>query len=1188
MALSLLEDLNSINPQAALADFTDKLSQPEKLLGKIKPELPNFDEFKNKLNLPKLDLSKIENTISSVPLSANELKAELTAKFNQLKTLNLESLSAAIPLPSAASFQNLDLVGEVKSTIASLTQDLSFSFSIGDLPPVADSIFGEFNEFLSRAQMLPVRTFNALLKVFQKLLDKLSRPDELLSQLGSESLTGIFNEQITSLTQQLPSEAIKSIEANINQRRQYLVEYQGILNQLAELSKLDQLSLKELRQKIRKLSRNIEGVEGKIKRAIANLNSFTIEGFKAALVRLSQAAAQDENTLSLVPLFNQIQGYIDRINQKIAEITAKLRQFTQKIPQLIDTAINKAEELARQATTAIAGAIDKGKDVLTQIKNFLSDAIRDIKNFIDKICAESTELVKPLKRGCNQASTFLVKNINKISGEIQETTEQVRSSIGGLNSKIETNFNRKALEDKINQLLDKVTQVLDNPQVDRGLKEAESGIALITNSLGKVSLKPAFKAVVDKSGDLETKLRGIDATKLSTPTKVALKVGTTIIKEVDIPGIVNPELKSEFAEILEPIENLVGLIQGEVEKIDGKIASFKPGTLIEEVIKPYLAPVTAKLDEYKPSILLKPVKDFYYEMLGKLDAIDPQQLVNKLDELYQKLVKIIESLSPNKITDFLNQQLQIVNKTLDDIPVEALVGKVNEGLNQVDKLMASLGLADVLQSDFWLTLETILSYSFADKVKQIESLRDRVVERVNTIATGQLTASVGELQQAILDYVETNKKPNVGFELGSLQAAVSEYAPVMVEVQALWEAKKLALAQFSPQPELAVDYQDLRDRLQRLYDGISATKPQSVYEQVEELLRADCDRLKPNKPERSELIQNFNAEQILASFKQVLPAELDRQLINPIKKLLNSLDNLLAQPRSVLGDIKLTIQKLHDAPGRLAQILGNIATSLGDRIRDAINAVKDVINTLVGEVVTALQATYNNILDTVKSLSPHRILNGFEDSDFINFDGFLQKLRESQDSITVYIKSQLSANTQSLLAVNSPGTKTAVIRDLNRLLLDENLYKPDQFQGVQLSAEAQKLSQGEYRNNIVHFNRVLIESTYSGELVMNVESIFPYFQNQLAEIYPQKIVDELDKLHAKIIQLFNDLLGAAASALDGQYQAKVVKKTQALREAIKNLFKGLRDRLEQLKSELDIGLEDVEEAFNRLLNALPV
>ncbi|MEG3839834.1 hypothetical protein [Microcoleus sp. herbarium14] len=1186
--MTLIENLEALNPKVAFADFTNQLSHPETILGKITPQLPDFEEFKNKLDLPELDLSNIKSKILSVPLSASELKAEISGKFSKLTTLNLETLSAAIPLPSADTFQNLDLVGEVKSTIASLTQDLSFNFSIGDLPPAANSIFGEFNEFLSRAEMLPVQTFNALLKVFQKLLDKLSNPDELLSQLGADSLTSIFNNQIVSLSQQLPSVAIKSIEANINLRREYLVEYQEILNELSDPSKLDQLVSKRLRQRIRNISRNIEEIDRKNQRAIANLNSFTIESFKAALEQISQAAASDESSFSLLPLFNQIQGYLDTINQKIAAITTKLREFTKKIPQLIETAINKAEELARQATTAIAQTIDKGKEVLTQVKDFLSDAIRQIKEFIDKICAESTELIKPLKRVCNQASTFIVGNIDLISGQIEETTDQVRIAIEGVDTKIETNLNREVLEAKINQLLDKVTLVLDSPQVNHGLKEAENGLKMITDSLGKISLKPAFQAVVDKSDDLETKLRAVDATKLSTPAKTALKVGTTIIKLVDVPGIVNPELKSEFAEILEPIEGIVGLIEGEFQKIDAKIQSFKPGSLIEEFVKPYLDPLVDKLNEYKPSILLQPVKDFYYEMLGKLDAIDPQQLIDKLEELYQKLVQLIESLSPDRITEFLNQQLQTVSETLDNIPVEALVQKVNEGLNQVDKLMASVGLTDVLKSDFWLTLENILNYSFADKIKQIERLRDRVVGRVNAINTEQLTVSVGELELAIIDYVETQKKPNIGFDLSSLQGAMSEYDPVMIAVQGQWEERKLALYQFNPEPELAVEYKDLRDRLQNLYNNINAANPQLVYEDVEKILRENSDRLKPAKSERSELIKNFNSERIIASFKQALPAELDRQLINPIKNLLNSLDSLLAQPRSVLNDIKLLIQKLQEAPGRLAGILKNVATSLGNQIRDAINAVKVVINSLVGEVVSALQETHNNVVSTVRSLSPHRLLNCFEDSDFINFNNFLKKLQESQDSFTVYIRSQLTANTQSLLAINSPGTKTAVIRDLNRLLLDENLYTPDRLQEVPLSAEAQKLSQGEYRNNIVHFNRVLIESTYSGEFVMNVESIFPYLKKQLAEIYPQTIVDKLDKLHARIIQVVYDLLAAVASSLDGQYQKKVVEKTEAIREAVNNLFKGMRAQLEQLESEVDIGLEDVAEAFDRLLNAIPV
>ncbi|NEQ16753.1 MAG: hypothetical protein F6K44_24505, partial [Moorea sp. SIO3E2] len=67
-----------------------------------------------------------------------------------------------------------------------------------------------------------------------------------------------------------------------------------------------------------------------------------------------------------------------------------------------------------------------------------------------------------------------------------------------------------------------------------------------------------------------------------------------------------------------------------------------------------------------------------------------------------------------------------------------------------------------------------------------------------------------------------------------------------------------------------------------------------------------------------------------------------------------------------------------------------------------------------------------------------------------------------------------------------------------------------------------------------------------------------------------------------------DIPEAVGDALDSQYQQEVVKKTKDLREAINKLFAELRQRLEALKSELDIGLEDVADSFDRLLNALPV
>ncbi|MEM7713198.1 MAG: hypothetical protein AAF349_06390, partial [Cyanobacteria bacterium P01_A01_bin.68] len=202
------------------------------------------------------------------------------------------------------------------------------------------------------------------------------------------------------------------------------------------------------------------------------------------------------------------------------------------------------------------------------------------------------------------------------------------------------------------------------------------------------------------------------------------------------------------------------------------------------------------------------------------------------------------------------------------------------------------------------------------------------------------------------------------------------------------------------------------------------------------------------------------------------------------------------------------------------------------------------------------------------------------------------------DPVSQYINSQLSANTRSLLTDSkSPVTKTAIIQDLNKLLLDTNFYDSARFQKITLSAQAEELRQknNKTETEIIFFNRLLLEAAYNSDkspqeriIVMNIESIFPYLQAKLAEIYPQEVVDRLDELHQNIIQLLRDIPQAIGKVLDNQYQDKVVDKTESLRQEVYNLFKALRDKLEALKSELDIGLEDVADSFERLLNAIPV
>ncbi|NEO75993.1 hypothetical protein [Moorena sp. SIO4G3] len=725
---------------------------------------------------------------------------------------------------------------------------------------------------------------------------------------------------------------------------------------------------------------------------------------------------------------------------------------------------------------------------------------------------------------------------------------------------------------------------MDSPQITNALEQAEQGMGTITDNLEKVSLKPAFQVVVTKSNDLEKELKAVDVSTLSTPVKTALKVGTEVIKAVDVPGVVNPELKAAFDEILAPLDNIVALIEGEFNKINDQIESLKPGTLVVDFLDPYLTPLVDKLNEYKPSILLQPVKDFYDNILDKLEVINPKQLLDLLEELYQKLLGVIESLSPTIITDFLNQQLTTVKTQLDNLPVEKLVEKVTDGLSQVDKLMANIGLSDVLKSDFWNTLQEILSFNFTEKIQEVEKIRDGIVTQVNAVDEKGLTQQLQELQRAIATY--TTQTPD-DLATDGVAGQVTAYQQVVATLEAPPPLANLP----TPPAEIAVDYEDLRERLENLYQNFTAISPQEVLEQVNTIV-TDTTRLQGNESQRDRLQESANRtspQQVIAHFKQVIPDELNRQIVNPLGEILQALDKLLEQPRTVLGDIGNVIKIIEEAPKRLVEILSKVAQTLGDQIRQAINAVKNAIDSLTNEVVTAMEATYQTILETLKSLRPKLLLNSFDESDFKDIDSLIQKLAQPQDNVSEYISSKLSETTKLLLKAKTEGTKQAVIRELNNLLLQEDFYNGQRFEEVTLTTEVKALSLGDYKSDLVHFNRLLLEASYTQDLiVMNMESIFPYLKDKLKEIYPQTIVDELDQLHGNIIQLLRDIPQAVGDALDSQYQEKVVQKTEKLREAIKNLFEALGQRLEQLKSELDIGLEDVADSFDRLLNALPV
>jgi hypothetical protein len=1204
MSLSILQSLEEVNPSVTFADSQSQFTQAKSTVSELNISLAGIEEFKQNFRVPDISFAGVTDTIQSLPLSANELSVELTARLDKLRAINLESLQAVIPdTPGVEYFQDIN-IGDINQVMNNLTQSLIGDFNIGNIEnprentrgaetsDLGEAILADFQEFLTKAGTLPSRILDAFLKVVKRILDKLSNPDELL-QLNAAALTDIFSDQINAIEEKLPSKSIAIITENISKRRELIAQrYTGILEQLntsENLTALNKEKIKTLRQEVKKIESELEQIDNTTTLALKNLQEFDISKFQETLAKFPQEDS-NPNAWGLKPLFDTLNQYISGLNERIATITRQLEQFVKKIGQVIQQGIAKAGEIATKITQAITEKIEEGKQILKNLSDYLQEIIAKIKKFVEETATKSTELVKPIKQAINTFSQTAIPKIDEFSQTIKEQTEKIRQAVKDVNQQIESKLNRQELEKKINELLDKITALLDSPQVKEAVQQVDRGIQVMVDSLQKVTLKPAFQTVVSKTGELENKLKAVDVSRLSTIQKTALKVGTEIIKEVDIPGVVNPELKAAFEEILNPLANIVELVQGEFNNIDQKIAELKPGTLAEQFLTPYINALIEELNKYKPSQLLQPVYNLYQELLKKLDILDPKQLLVLLEELYNKLVQVIESLSPQSLANFLNQKLQIIAEELDKLPIEALIQKATDSLNQIDKLMASLGLTDVLKSDFWLTLEDILSFNFQNTIDKVDEIKQKIVNQLNQMDGGKLRQQIEQMKNTIQAYVNT---PSLATDISQIEEKTTQFAEAVTQLQTRWNQQKNQLEQFTPPLEIDVDYRDLLQRLQSLYEQLIVNKPQDVLTQIQGIVSTDSQRLQANEAQRNALLetsQTKSTEQIITNFKAIIPDEIEREIVNPIKEILTALDNLIVQPRSILDEVKKVIQSLEDAPRQLALILKSMAESLGGNIRGAINAVKDAITSLNFNFLVDIHRT---LTETVKSLSPRSILNFFYDeSDFKNFNSLLQKLQNPTDTISRYLKEQLPGNVQLLLAgTDSPGKNQAIMKALNEQMKNANFYSVERFQGITLSVETQVLiakKQQLSEQELIHLNRLLLEAAYPQEIVMNVESIYPYIKTKLGEIYPTTLILELDNLHGKIIQLISDIPKALGSALDKQYQDKVVTKVEQLKASINQIFEALLKRLKGLESELDIGLEDVSDAFNRLLTAIPV
>lgn len=109
----------------------------------------------------------------------------------------------------------------------------------------------------------------------------------------------------------------------------------------------------------------------------------------------------------------------------------------------------------------------------------------------------------------------------------------------------------------------------------------------------------------------------------------------------------------------------------------------------------------------------------------------------------------------------------------------------------------------------------------------------------------------------------------------------------------------------------------------------------------------------------------------------------------------------------------------------------------------------------------------------------------FREDDFRDLSSFVEKLRFARDPVSEYVRREFAPETLRMLesGADSEGLLPALVAELNRMVLDPELYNPERFSHLQLSKDVQrdirKIEEVTFWSVVrKHLNRQLLEEAY--------------------------------------------------------------------------------------------------------------
>lgn len=1146
-------------------------------------------------------------------LTKEGFTGRINAPLDQLGGVNRNTLIGDVtskPLPINLPAPTFDVNGTMgKITNAVIPVQVDTPTTTPDLPWLdVDSFTAPLRKLADAGASTPMRILGMLLKIVESFKNTLTDPSKM-TELTTEALAEIYVVQLRTLRHNLPLHSLTATNTLLSSG--YLKSYQQALDALEKNQDIDafqKLGRSTLLSGLSQIQQSDKTLQRMLAKDVAQLQQ--------ALTQVLDFGAADD--VFLQAYFDQLTA---RTGQVLGTITSPIKELTamaNDIVKYLEAAAKKAEEAARNVSTAIETNIQSVSGVLNGLQTQITNVTAEIEAFLSQV--DVGPVVRQIKDGCNRISSVIEQFFVRIEELKIKLDAAVKNVQDNVDAKLTQTFN--TLEQQIRQLLGKISEVLNRPDVQDALNKARQGIEDFKTKIGDASLKPVFDLVIEQTTKLEGNVRAIDVASMGTPQKTALKVGAKVIEAVKVDEIVKPELLDAFRQIREPLQELVNLLKNQVLVIERMIDEFNPGTIATDAIlnsAPYQL-VIKTLEEFKPSELLAPLKDANAELAKLVAKLDPEIILNELQRLYDQLYSLVETLSPESLNQLINKAINAASKELTNIrdyEIDSLLSTIKSAVS-LEKLLAKTGLQDLADAEFWTMLKKVLGGDYLDEVSAaMDSIEASLRANAATLTFPSVADEIAKTREAFqleLGVTSTNLDAAATTLSQTIAAAAAEIEGLQVRRRKLMQTYDLSTGTGLMLRDLDLAPLTALSSTLGLVTGSTKTALNSCIGVYKPVIKAEESRIIALN---ESVLQNV----VAAMFK--------RQFGDPVRKFVTDVKVQLQPFKDAITAIQKILTTVTKLPAQIDAAVANVLDTLGRSIKQVITDILALIETIRTSLISVIKTTYETVKRSVEAFSPMWLLNSVSASDFAGQGLMTLVLRirnPSGDRLAALVQTKLTAAALELLQNQAAGSlsevnATNVLQAINDTLRDATISTQATVDLVtqQLSsaiglieakpAETRSASEMQqlYRylalkgqlgrawyelsrtptnqNRLIRFNRVLFEASYPSDLGMSLQSLHPFIVEEIAHLYPEETVKRLDVIYKIIIDKIKGLPDQLIRRpLDDEFN----KIKQILHKTfdIEGLFNVIDIKLAGLDGDLEKGLDRLSDAYGQLLNTL--